>query len=295
MFKKLFGKGSGSGAEQELSIEDLIVLERYEEAIERLERRAHDNPNDLHAHLRLAEVLAQVGKGGKALDQYLFVADMYTDDGFYDKALALLGKVARLAPADDSVRLKVARIQRLKQLEHSRVMAIEGLVESQREQDPLARISPVEVEKIWQALASTKIVDRLPGEQLRRLFRGCEPWLAEAGTQVAGVGSREEFLVILVSGTVEARLTPEPGSSYQLRVFLPGDVFGERSLLEHLPWPANYFVLERAKFVRVTKPGLEKAMAGNPDPRALLDALRAQHLDRDVAAAAQKILQPGDR
>ena len=44
MLKKLFGKGSPVPATQELTIEDLVVLERYEEAIERLEKKTHDNP-----------------------------------------------------------------------------------------------------------------------------------------------------------------------------------------------------------------------------------------------------------
>lgn len=289
MLKRIFGKGNAAPARQELSIEDLIVLERYDEAIERLEKRGKDNPNDLHAHLRLAEVFSQVGKGAKALDAYLYVADMYTDDGFYDKALALLTKIARLAPNDDSVRLKTVRIQRLKALEHSRVLAVEGLIEAQKERDPLARTSPVEVERIWRGLASTPIVERLSGEQLKRLFAGCELWTAEKGSIVAEAGSHEEFLLILISGAVEAVITIEGGRSYQLRTFANGDTFGERAILEHRPWPATYRALERCKFVRVTKEGLERALVGNPDPRGLLEALRAQHTDRDVALAAEKV------
>ena len=35
---------------------------------------------------------------------------------------------------------------------------------------------------------------------------------------------------------------------------------------------------------------VEKALTGNPDPRQLLTALRSQHHDRDLAAAAEKLL-----
>ncbi len=289
MLKKLFGKGSAEPATSQLTIEDLVVLERYEEAIERLEAKTKDSPNDLHSHLRLAEVYAQVGKGAKALDAFLYVADMYTDDGFYDKALAQLSKVSRLAPADDTVRAKIERIQRLKALEHSRVLAIEGLVQAQREQDPLTRTSPVEVERIWQGLASTSVVERLSGDQLKRLFAGCELWTAEANTEIAQRGSREEFLLILITGAAEAVLSTESGQSYQLRTFAPGDIFGEGALLQHKSWPARYRVTERSKFVRVGSLGLERALTGNPDPRALLDALRSQRSDEAVAVAVAKI------
>lgn len=292
MLKKLFGKGSATPAGQELTVEDLIVLERYEEAVDRLERRCKENPNDLHAHLRLAEVLAQVGKGPKALDQFLYVADTYTDDGFYDKALALLSKITRLAPGDETIRHKMARIQRLKALEHSRVLAIEGLVDAQKERDPLSRTSPVEVERIWQGLAATPIVEKLSGEQLKRLFGGCELWTVEAGFVLAERGARDEFLAILVTGSVEAISPSDSGQTFQLRTFATGDIFGERAILEHKPWAATYRALERSKLVRVTKEGLERAMLGNPHPRALLDALRSQHFDREVAAAAEKIAGP---
>ncbi len=289
MLKKLFGKGTTEPATQELTIEDLVVLERYEEAIERLEAKTKDSPNDLHSHLRLAEVYAQVGKGAKALDSFLYVADMYTDDGFYDKALAQLTKVSRLAPGDATVRAKMERIQRLKSLEHSRVLAIEGLVMAQSEQDPLERTSPIEVEHIWQGLASTTVVERLSGDQLKRLFAGCELWSAAAGTEIAARGSREEFLLILITGAAEALHTTSDGQRFQLRAFAPGDIIGERSLLEHKPWPATYRVTERAKFVKVGTQGLEGALTGNPDPRSLLDALRSQRNDQAVAAAVDKL------
>ena len=289
MLKKFFGKGGSTPKSYEMTIEDLIVLERYEEAIERLEKKTHDNPNDLHSHLRLAEVYAQVGKGAKALDQFLYVADMYTDDGFYDKALAQLTKVSRLAPGDATVHAKVQRIQRLKALEHSRVLAVEGLVASQQEQDPLARTSPVEMERLWQGLAATAIVERLPGDQLKRLFSGCELWIAEASHQIARRGGREEILLILITGAAEAVYTATDGQRFQLRQFAPGDILGERSLLEHKPWPADYRVTERSKFVRLAAAGIEKALTGNPDPRALIDALRSQRADQAVAAAVEKL------
>jgi tetratricopeptide (TPR) repeat protein len=131
---KFFGK-PGVAAKQKQkqarsgpSIEDLVVLERYEEAIGLLEERIKGNPRDLHSNLRLAEVYAVAGMGPKSLDRYLFVADSYADDGFYDKALALLSKLSRLAPADETLSAKILWLQRMKNLEHSRAGVIEGLL-----------------------------------------------------------------------------------------------------------------------------------------------------------------------
>jgi tetratricopeptide (TPR) repeat protein len=291
MFKKLFGKGGASAPEpQEDSIEDLIVLERWDEAIERLQQRVKAQPADLRSHLKLADVLAAAGKGARALDEYLLVADSYAQQGFHDRAAALLTKLTRLAPADEQVAGRLQRLQRLKELEHSRVLAIEGLLSSQQDQDPLSRLSPIEAQQIWESVAASELVRRLPGDQLRRLFAGASLAIWERGDLVAERDSGIQRMFLVVKGQVEAFLALPDGRGMQLRVLTVGDLFGERSLLEHKPWPATYRVLERARLLRIDKAGLEKSLVGNPDPRQLLDALRGQRHDREVASAVEKLL-----
>jgi CRP-like cAMP-binding protein len=291
MLKKLFGKREGSAPEPEKhSIEDLIVLERWDEAIDRLQERVKAHPADLHSHLKLADVLAAAGKGARALDEYLLVADTYTQQGFHDRASALLTKLTRLAPADEQVAGRLQRLQRLKELEHSRVLAIEGLLSSQDDQDALSRLSPIEAQQIWESVAASDLVRRLPGDQLRRLFAGAALAIWEPGELVAERDSGIQRMFLVVKGQIEAFLALSDGRNVQLRVLTVGDLFGERSLLEHKPWPATFRVLERARLLRIDKAGLEKSLVGNPDPRQLLDALRGQRHDREVASAAEKLL-----
>ena len=291
MLKKLFGKGdSSTHEERDLTVEDLIVLERWSEAVERLQARVKSNPRDLHAHLKLADVYVGANQGRKALDQYLLVADTYTEEGFLDKAVALLTKIVRLAPNDDSIQIRLAKLQRLKELEHSRVLALEGLLSGQADQGPLARLSPIEAQQIWQTVAGSDLVKLLPGEQLKRLFAGAALTVWEKDELVGERESRIERMFLVVRGQVEAIVALPDGRTIQLRVLKPGDLFGERALLEHRPWPATFRVLERSRLLRIDRAGLEKALAGNPDPRQLLTALRSQHHDRDLATAAEKVL-----
>lgn len=291
MLKKLFGKRERSAPEGvEISVEDLIVLERWDEAIERLEARVKAAPADLHSHLKLADVLAAAGKGARALDQYLFVADTFTQQGFHDRAFALLTKVTRLAPADEQIAGRLQRLQRLKDLEHSRVLAIEGLLSGQQDQDPLARLSPIEAQQVWESVAASELVRRLPGDQLRRLFAGAALAVWEPGELVAERESGIQRMFLVVKGKIQAFVTLADGRQVELRQLAVGDLFGERSLLEHRPWPATYRVLERARLLRIDKAGLEKALVGNPDPRQLLETLRGQRHDREVASAVEKLL-----
>ena len=290
MLKKLFGKKDAIPEGKELTIEDLIVLERWDEAIGKLQNRLEINPNDFHAHLRLAEVYVAAGQPARALDEFYLVADEYTDDGFYDKAIALLTKIARLAPADSAFEGRLRRAQQLKDLEHRRTLAMEGLMAAQEEKDPLARLSMIEAQFLWQGIQSADFVNRLSGDQLRRLFECSVLSEPAAGTILAERGSKVEQLFVLASCEAESLVDLGTGRPVQIQTYGAGDILGDRSLFEHQPFPATYRVISPGQLFRLDSAGLQKALQGNPDPRALIDALRARRTDHDVAAAVRKLL-----
>jgi tetratricopeptide (TPR) repeat protein len=290
LFKRLFGGGGKREPEQEYSIDDLVVLERFEEAGDRLRSRLKSNPQDLHAHLKLAEVYQQLKQFGKAIDEYAFVAEEYAQDGFYDKGLALLSKAMRLGPDDSMLRAKLDKMHREKSLEQVRGLAIEGLRQAAGAE---AGGSTLELQRLWHNLAQTVLVQKLPGEMVKRLFSVTQIVHWPAGETPVLLGSAESFLVILVRGLIEAVGRDASGREVLLRSFGPGDILGDGVLFERLAWPATFRVPEAATLLKLTREGLEKALVGNPDPRGFLELLRSQHNDRDVAASLKRLR--GDR
>jgi CRP-like cAMP-binding protein len=282
--KSWFRGGGDKSAEQGYTIDDLIVLERYEEAAERLRAKLKTNPQDLHSHLKLAEVYEQLQQVGSAVDEYSFVADEYALDGFYDKGLALLSKAFRLAPSDASLRAKIDQLQREKSMEQVRAMAIEGLREAGGD-----GTSALELQRLWHNLAGSTLVERLPPEQLKRLISLMEIVHLDANTLLAEEGSRAQELLLIVRGVIEATVSDPWGRESTVRSFTGGDVVGESALLERSAWPARYRVSERATLLRLTRGGLEKALLGNPDPRGFLEVLREQRNDRMVASTVARI------
>jgi CRP-like cAMP-binding protein len=270
---------------QEHSLDDLIVLERYDEAAERLRARLRDNPNDLHSHLKLAEVYTQLQQFGKAVDEYGFVAEEYAQDGFYDKGVALLTRAMKLAPLDETLRFKIERFQRDKSMEHVRSLALEGLRQAGGVD---AGTSMLEVKRLWHHLAPGTLVQHLPGEQLKRLFSTMEYLRLDAGVVLAREGSQDAFLLLIVTGIVEA-VVQDGGREMMVRTFTSGDILGDAAFLERGAWPAAYRVAEPLVGLRLTRGGLEKALVGNPDPRGFLETLREQHNDRDVAATVRRL------
>jgi Cyclic nucleotide-binding domain len=287
--KDWFGGAGGRKQQQEPqghTIDDLIILERYGEAADRLRAKLKESPQDLHAHLKLAEVHTQLREFGKAVEEYAFVADEYAQDGFFDKGIALLAKAAKLAPLDESLRFKIERLHRQKSMEHLRGLALEGLREAGNQ---VAGTSAVELQRLWHKLAGSSVVQRLPGDQLKRFFAATELYSVEAGTVLVEEASPEPFLLTIVRGVVEAFIEPEPGKAVLVRAFGSGDIVGEGVLLERGVWPAAYRATEPVTALKLTRAGLEKTLVGNPDPRAFLDALREQRNDRDVATTVRRM------
>jgi tetratricopeptide (TPR) repeat protein len=270
---------------QDYTVDDLIVLERYDEAEAKLQARLKANPSDLHSHLKLAEVYSQLQRFDKAVDEFVYVAEEYAADGFHDKGIALLSKAMKLAPLDPSLRFKAERLQREKSMEHVRGLALEGLRQAGGTR---AGTSALELKRLWHHLVSSIVVQRLNGEQLKRLFSAMELLRFEPEAKIAGEGSQEAFLLLIVTGVVEA-FVEIGGRAMAVRSFSSGDLIGESPLLERGVWPASYRAAEPVTALKLSRAGLEQCLVGNPDPRGFLETLREQHNDRDIAATVRRL------
>lgn len=282
VFKGLFRDRKDGDDDHEETIEDLIVLERYDEAEERLKAKLKINPDDLHSQVKLADVYIALRQVGKAVDGYVYAAEEYARDGFFDKGLALLARAQKLLPADETLRLKILAYQEVKGLEHKRAAAVEGLRQGRAitaESSPLV----LAIQRRWHELAESAIVQRLSADQITRLFAAFEVIGVNQDTVLVREGERRSELFLVVSGLIEASIPDAGAAGERLRTFAARDILGERALLERQPWPATYRVAEAAVLLKLDRDGLQRALVGNPDPRRLLDVLRDQGNDRDVA------------
>lgn len=292
-FKSLFGgKKKPKIRRQDVSdeaetVEDLIVLERYDEAEERLRARLKSHPKDLHAHLRLAEVLLHTGQGSKALDELAFVADEYARDGFFDKGIALLSKAARMAPLNEELKIKLAAFRQAKRLEHKRNAAMAGLQE--RETDDDRFFSAVELQGLWPKLVRSPVVERLSSDQLQSFFRHLRVARLEEGQDLAREGQAGDRLYVIASGKVVAKAAAPGHAAVELLTFGPGDVLGDKVLFERQPWPAHYEAVEKSTLFVLDRPSIEAMMTGDPDPRGFLQAFRFQEKDGDVKKSVEKL------
>ncbi len=296
VLKKLFGGSDRKDKtpDEASTIEDLIVLERYEEAVDRLKARLKINPDDLHGHLRLAEAYLGLKEASKALDEFVFVAEEYARDGFYDRGIALLAKAKRFAPTDETLREKIEAFEIAKSSERKRSKAVDGLRGGRG-----GATASITLERLWHQVAGSDLVRELPPDILQRVFSMLEPVSFEKEEVVARAGETGERLLFLLDGIVRA-VVPESaegagGAGGAIRDFGPGDVIGESVLLERKGWPTDYVAEEAVRALTLDRPGLEAALQGNPDPRGFLTTLRMQHNDRQVGLILARLQGEDDR
>jgi CRP-like cAMP-binding protein len=286
-FKKWFpGRDKSETAEPALTIDDLVELQRYDEAEDLLQAKLKANINDLHAQLKLADLYRRSGRGGKAVDEYVSVADAYAADGFFDKATALLQKVSKLAPGHEKVPLKIEALRRAKRLNRRREIVTEALQTGTRSG---RGIDAFKVQQMWRDLSDCPLIERLEEDRLRRLFEALELVKIPAGQILAERNERMEKLFVIAQGTVEAVAVLPNGKETPIRGFSAGQMIGDRALLEHQPWPTVYRAGKTSFVLELDKAGLAQALQGDPDPRQFLDALREQRNDQEVVWSIQKL------
>ncbi|MDX1503414.1 MAG: cyclic nucleotide-binding domain-containing protein [Thermoanaerobaculia bacterium] len=285
--------GSRSGTEEEVPIDELIALRRFDEAAARLRERIAASPNDLHDRLKLADLLLEQGSRGEALKEYFTVADGHALEGFYSKAHALLAKLDRLLPGNDKVRQKMESLERVQNVERRRDLVVGALLQD-RDERGMAR-SAFEVQRFWRDLAANPLVERMSDAQLRRLFGAFRMRKVEEGSILAAAGSATAEIYLIAAGEIAAQAVLSSGKRTTLRSFTPGDLIGDRVLLEHQSWPAEYVVTKSGAVLALTRESLGAAMQGETDPRGFLDALRCQRHDHEVASLVTKIFPGGER
>ena len=76
--------------------------------LEELIQRVQEDPEDMRTRLKLADAYLKFEEPGKALDQYLTVAETYADKGFYPKAVAVYKQILTIEPKLIEVHIKLA-------------------------------------------------------------------------------------------------------------------------------------------------------------------------------------------
>ncbi len=90
------------------SAEKLVARGKIEPAIKEYERLLDDNPNDVNTLNRIGDLWVRINRNDEAVKVFGRIADHYSKDGFFLKAIAIYKKINKLDPSKLEVYAKLA-------------------------------------------------------------------------------------------------------------------------------------------------------------------------------------------
>jgi tetratricopeptide (TPR) repeat protein len=90
------------------SAEKLVAKGKIEPAIKEYERLLDDNPNDVNTLNRIGDLWVRINRNDEAVKVFSTIADHYSKDGFFLKAIAIYKKINKLDPSKLDIYAKLA-------------------------------------------------------------------------------------------------------------------------------------------------------------------------------------------
>ncbi|HEX8152426.1 MAG TPA: tetratricopeptide repeat protein, partial [Thermoanaerobaculia bacterium] len=90
------------------SAEKLVAKGKIEPAIKEYERLLEDNPNDVNTLNRIGDLWVRINRNDEAVKVFTKIADHYSKDGFFLKAIAIYKKINKLDPSKLDIYARLA-------------------------------------------------------------------------------------------------------------------------------------------------------------------------------------------
>ena len=90
------------------SAEKLVAKGKIEPAIKEYERLLEDNPSDVNTLNRIGDLWVRINRNDEAVKVFAKIADHYSRDGFFLKAIAIYKKINKLDPSKLEIYAKLA-------------------------------------------------------------------------------------------------------------------------------------------------------------------------------------------
>ena len=90
------------------SAEKLVAKGKIEPAIKEYERLLDDNPNDVNTLNRIGDLWVRINRNDEAVKVFAKIADHYSKDGFFLKAIAIYKKINKLDPSKLDIYARLA-------------------------------------------------------------------------------------------------------------------------------------------------------------------------------------------
>jgi cAMP-dependent protein kinase regulator len=266
-------------------LERHLANKEYGKALQVIDAELRRNPDQLNLRLRRAEVLDLTGDRDRALAIYHEVAEQQARDGFYARAIALYKKILRLDPEQD-VHSELARLikENQRSAENAEKRRRAGAALSGQASDDLAELKELQASAIFASFERETLVRILASTELRSYGEG---------DIIVTEGEQGSSLFLIVSGTVKVFTRTETGVNVPLAELVPGDFFGEVSLLTGKPRTATITAKTEVNAIELDRQAIDEIARDHAEVLTTLDDFCKQRAHETVEAVIQRLRHEG--
>ncbi len=257
IFKKMFG----GKAEEKDDFASLTQKGEWAKALTVLSKELEASPNNVQLVIRQAECHERLGQVDPAVAALEKAAQLYTEDGFVAKAIALQKKIAKLKP---------------EAAEHTSKIIATGIEERKGE-------------KAWQLKAIPSLFADFDREELDEIIQGVQHRIVPAGEILFKEGEKGDSLLCITEGKVSVSCKAPDGKDVFLKELKSGDFFGEVAFLTGKPRTATVVVTEAAEILEFSKDRMEEIIVRFPHVQKVMDDFRQRRAQETVNSLIQKI------
>lgn len=254
ILKKLFGK-----KEKDYLI--LMQKGQFLEALEILENELKNKPKDPFLLIKKAECYERLNEIDKACEVFNIAAEIFLEDGFLAKAMAIQKKIEKLNP--------------LKAQSTSKII--------------LQKVEEEKKEPFWKEKAIPYLFADFGHDELESAIKLAKVKNYKRGETIWKEGEVDSSILCIISGKVEVRAKGPIGKEIKLAELKERDFLGEVAYITGKPRTATIVALEDTEVLEFEKSAMDEIINLFPEVRIIMEKYYVERANKTVEAFLETV------
>ena len=257
--------------------EDYVAKKEYKKAVSLYRERLADQPENTALIINIADTLMADKEAEEALKEYKKVADIYTDQGFIVKAIAIYKKMLKIRPDMQEIEHLLANLS-------ERVANHESPTSIQPQ-----NTAPSKPEVTKTLEIENKLLKDLTTEEFKQIVKKLNLRYFDEDTIVVKEGDPGDSLFIIVRGQVRV-LTKDANQREVLLANLgEGEFFGEIALITGKPRTATIITNTTSELLELTRKDYDAVVAKHPHVKQVVEDFHLKRAYKTIEALIQSL------
>lgn len=254
IFKKIFGK-----KEEDYNV--LIQKGNFQEAIKIIEKALEKKPKDTFLLIKLAECYERLNENEKACSIFEKAAEIFMEDGFLAKAMALQKKIEKLCPSKAKKTSKII----------------------------IEKVEEKKANPFWKERAIPYIFADFSQEELETAIGLAKVKNFKKGEIIWKEGEKGSSILCILSGKVEVRAKSVSGEEVKLAELKERDFLGEVGYITKKPRTATILAIEDTEVLEFEEEAMDEIILRHPEVKIIMEKYKNERANKTIEAFLEEM------